>query len=98
MKLAEPILFPQPQDCSATADFDVIGVRTQAQNSKRFAILLARKTKLNHATTRVAGWPFFHKHQGAVPDASNSSRICLSLKVSMHCQNPLYRGDQTLPS
>jgi len=33
--------------------------------------------------------PWFQTFQGAVVWFS-SSRCCLSLKVSMHCQNPVY--------
>ena len=76
------------QKRSAAPNLDVVGMRTKAENRERSPASLLARLSFIMQQLASADWPFFHTHHGASPDASNSSRICLSLKVSMHCQNP----------
>src|ERR1700730_5462185 len=79
------ILCCQTKNRAATTDLNVVGMGTQAQDVQRTRAI-GLEVKPDQAPTPADGWPFFHKHQGAFPVASSSSRICLSRKVSMHCQ------------
>src|SRR5262249_35046564 len=94
VKLRLRILSYQAQYGAATTYLDVVAMRTETQNlecTPGFPI----EVKVNHMLTEIrsesldgaATW--FQTFHGAAP-WFNSSRCCLSLKVSMHCQKPVY--------
>src|SRR5450432_620631 len=94
------VLHRQSQDRAAAADLNIIGMTTQTQNLARFARRPVQ-TQGNHATAGIpsnssdrpdisAGEERPQTFQGGWPKLS-SSRLCLSLNVSMHCQKHLVR-------
>ena len=95
VKLCSRIVFTEGKEGSTTTNFDIVGVCSQAQHSQGAAGGWL-EPKPDHITAEstfagigvgVATW--FQTFHGAVV-WSNSSNRCLSLKVSMHCQKPLY--------
>ena len=83
------IHFQQTQEGPATADLNVIRVRSEEQHLAGF-LRGAVETKLKHdaLVPHYDDADCFQTIQGAFPFAYMSSNVCLSLNVSMDAQNP----------
>src|SRR5689334_5264687 len=96
VELAVGILPGQLENGPPAPDFNVVGMASEAQDLQR-PPAGAVQAELDHAPAVMATTPsgdrpapFSQTFQGAEASAFSSSRRCLSLNVSMHCQKPSY--------
>src|SRR5262245_7079851 len=100
MKSRGGILRRQSQNGSPAADFNIVGMTTQTEHRqpgmtapverKRNHAPVATSARPSGATSLSVASPLFHTFHGATLREFISSNRCLSLKVSMHCQKPVY--------
>src|ERR1700722_2740936 len=95
METGAGITLAQLKNRAATANFEIVGMRPQAEHLE-CAALARPQVQLHHTVADTTWEPFWfavfaslQTFQGAAPRLNSSNR-CLSLNVSMHCQNPLY--------
>src|ERR1700685_917222 len=95
MKCGAGITLAQLKNRASAANFEIVGMCPQTEHLER-AALARPQIQLHHTVADITSEPFWfaglaslQTFHGAGPRL-NSSRRCLSLKVSMHCQNPLY--------
>ncbi len=82
----------QVEQRAAAPDFDVVGVRAEAEDAER-AAPGAGQVEVQHAHPLPGtGGSFFHTVHGVSPEDQSSSYFCRSLAVSIGVQNPSYRN------